>query len=318
MRQLEHKNDTEWSALAAYVTRPYAAERQQPLVSWLKTLEPQRDQLSLTKFVAVQTSATGVSVIDGYNLNQQMYISTSPAVLMLAHPQQVNATERPDQRVGIWLHDFGVWDDKFHNFLARELHPILNPPRPMTQLFVSPSFARTPRSNCAFSLDCLAAEPLRYLNEVDQTINARLAEFHRAGLAFTQPNSTMLRLAADEPASRHNHRDLFQNDKIETPVCGRVFIHAVQGAGTGYVLPSDSARSAGEAAFVACPVGATSSHLGFLMNDTKPGGALPSDTGVLHRAVGHPDGRVVLIKETAHAPCRPMNAASLWQIKHSH
>lgn len=312
MRQLEHQNDRLWSDLATYVTQPNATDRQLPLLSWLETLAQQRDQLSLTKFVAEHSSATGGLVIDGYNLNQQMYISTSPAVLMLANPQYANAAERPDQRVGIWLHDFGAWDDKSHDFLTRELHPILNPPRPMTQLFVSPIFSRSPRRNCAYSLDCLDAVPLRYLKDVDQTINGRLLEFHHAGLAFTQPNSSVLRLAADQPASSHNHRDLFQSDKIETPVCGRVFIHAVQGAGTGYVLPT-----ATEAAFVACPVGATSSHLGFLMNDTKPGGALPSDTGVLHRAVGHPDGRVVLIKETAHAPCRPMNANSLWQIRYS-
>lgn len=312
MQLLERKVETEWAALAAYVTQPYATERQHPLVAWLESLEQQRDQLKLTKFVAAHSSAAGVSVIKGYSLNQQMFISASPAVLTLPSPQAVNSIERTDQRVGIWLHDFGVRDDKFNDFLARELQPILNPPRPMTQLFVSPSFARTTRTHCAYSLSCLVTEPLRYLNEIDQTINAKLATFHQAGLAFTQPNSSMLRLAADSPASSYKHRDLFQNDKIETPVCGRVIIHALQGAGTGYVL-----SGAMDAAFVECPIGATSSHLGFLMNDTKPGGALPPDTGVLHRAVGHKDGRVVLIKETMHAPCRPINADRIWQIRHN-
>lgn len=295
-----------WAEFASYVTKPYQAEvaRMKPVSLWVEKLAAQRDEVVLEKFVAQRPENPQQSVA-GYCLNQQMFISTAPAVLTLPYPsfQAAGATlsVRPDQRVGVWLHDFGTLKLPLQKFIARELNPLLNPSiqRPLFESSVYSLPSRSVRTSSAYGLELLDKTTTDYLVDIQTSVQDSLTMFKQAGLAVVAPSSATVRLAGNQPAAQHNHRDCFDDAAVTGAVSGRVIIHPLLGAGTGFVLHEK------KDVIVECPVGATSSHLGFLKNPQAVNCDWPADIGILHRAQGHGAGRGVLILETVQEPCRP-------------
>jgi hypothetical protein len=295
-----------WAEFANYVTRPYQSDavRMQPLSLWGEKLASQREALVLEKFIAQRPEEPQRSM-SGFCLNQQMFFSTDPAVLTLPYPSfnasGVPLSARPDQRVGVWLHDFGALSQPLQKFVTRELNPLLNPSvqRPLYDRGSYLLSSRPVRTSSAYGLDLLDKTTTDYLLSIQTRVQHSLDTFKQAGLAVVAPSCATVRLAGAQPAAHHQHRDCFDDASVTGAVSGRVMIHPLLGAGTGFVLNEKTGMT------VACPVGATSSHLGFLKNPQTMGCEWPANIGILHRALGHDAGRGVLILETVQEPCRP-------------
>jgi hypothetical protein len=224
----------------------YEAYRENPrhladMERWFADHHARRDHLRLS-YVAVRRELTGEEFF-GFCLNEQMFFSQHESVLLLPRMREPHSSPDkifPDRFVGVHLHDYGR-DEMFFHVCNEKIEKL-----DWEDYFVlrGQDWSRT-EDYAAF---------------IAQSMDNRLQDEEFLGNDIDVADWRMRYTA--KLFGGMWHRD---KNSSKTDVSKRVFIHVMIGAGTGFALegnidtPSNSVPD--PKCIVACPVGATSSHI---------------------------------------------------------
>ena len=306
-----------WADFGTYVATAYAGNPQAEKDTgiWFHNLCAKHDAITVKPFQAARTYNGAARSINGFCLNDTIFISTSPFVLSLPSPTPLPGFSRADQLVGFWLRPKSTPDSDFIDFAKKLAAPFLGSLSTILDEVIAEHANSGIPANRPQHVELAlphVTDKFDYAQKLHAETQNALEQLRSEDIPYSVPHqhAATVRFAGEKPFVHNLHRDTARPTKADTYMAGRVIIQPAMGAGTGFVTNGN------DNLIIECPLHATSVHLGLSVPKDAPPEYAPIDLGPRHKATGHPEGRVVFVWETTREAYRPgQMTAAPWQIK---